>query len=276
MTTHHTPSNRSLVLIKLGGSIITNKEVPSMVRRELLTRLVSEIVRAQARSGETYILSHGQGSFAHVPAMRYQTKKGFVNGESRIGMAITQDSAAQLNRIVIKECLAQELPVASFAFSNSLVTKQAEPAHWCSQVLSEYLQQGLVPVTYGDVIVDTAQGCSVWSADKILPFIAIWFKDNSDYQVKKMVHAGEVVGVLDKDKRLVPVVSSKNIKQLKAAMTKIKGFDVTGGMWSKLGEAVRLAQNHQIETQILSGLTPNNLYQALLGQDWKGTRVSGD
>lgn len=265
--------SHSLVLIKLGGSIITNKEVPMMVRPQLLSHLVSEIVRAQHTTGDTYILSHGQGSFAHVPALRYQTKDGFVNGESRFGMAVTQDSAAQLNRIVVKECLSQQLPALSFAMSSTLVTDHSQKKHWYPQVLVEYLAQDLMPVTYGDVIVDATQGCAIWSADKILPFLASWFKHHSDFEVKKIVHAGEVEGVFDEDKQLVPQISTHNLSQLKNAMTKIKGFDVTGGMWNKLEEAVQLAEVEQVETQILSGLIADNLFNALTGGEWKGSRV---
>jgi isopentenyl phosphate kinase len=39
-------------------------------------------------------VGHGQGSFAHVPASKYQNYGCFINEESVLGMAIVQDSAA--------------------------------------------------------------------------------------------------------------------------------------------------------------------------------------
>ena len=164
--------SQEVILIKLGGSVITNKEVPMMVRKRALRRLVDEVNRASRKSSKTFIIGHGAGSFAHVPALRYKTKDGFVNGESRMGMAITQDSAAKLNRIVVEDFLAAELPAVSFSFSNTLVTKKEQKQGWGGQVLEQYLEKGLLPVVYGDVIVDIQQGCTIWSTEKIFSFLA--------------------------------------------------------------------------------------------------------
>ena len=264
--------SQEVILIKLGGSIITNKEVSMMVRERALRRLVEEIARARKKTDSLFILGHGQGSFAHVPALRYKTMDGFINGDSLIGMAITQDSAAKINRIVVGRCLAQELPAVSFAFSSTLVTAKKQKKSWDGRVLEQYLEKGLLPVIYGDVIVDSEQGCTIWSTETIFSFLVPWLQQKTEYEVKKVVHVNELAGVLDHDGQVIPEISLNNAAEVKKMMTKTKGFDVTGGMWHKIGESLKLAKQG-IETHIISGLKKDNLYQVLTAQEYEGTRV---
>jgi isopentenyl phosphate kinase len=192
-----------LTLIKLGGSIITDKERANFVRTDVLQRLISEMAKAQAEIGDHYILGHGQGGFAHIPAQKYDTMNGFLNEDSRYGMAVTQDSAAQLNRIVVAECLRQNLPAVSYLMSNALVTKNRVAQSWDSQVLQSYFAQGLLPITCGDVIVDAEQGCTIWSTEEILTFLAEHFSKHGQ-PVRRIVHVTEVPGVLDHQQQIVP------------------------------------------------------------------------
>ncbi len=264
---------QNITLIKLGGSIITNKEVPMMVREDVLKRLVAEIVKAQNETGELYIVGHGQGSFAHAPALRYKTMDGFINDESPIGMAITQDSAAQLNRIVVTEFLAAGVPAVSFNFSNTLVTKNGVAEHWCSAVLEEYLAKGLFPITGGDVIVDSAQGCTIWSTEKVLGHIAQHFADSAKYTVKKMIHVAEVEGVLDGMGKVIPEITSSNLENVHQLITSTKGFDVTGGMAHKLEESMKLAVGG-VKTGIITGLKRDVLYTSLTTEKIHGTEIT--
>ena len=158
---------KKVTLIKLGGSIITNKEIPMSLRQATLSRLVGEIAQAKKRlKDELFVVGHGQGSFAHVPATQYKTMGGFINEESPYGMAIVQDSAAQLNRLVVHEFLRHEIPAVSFYASNTILTKKRQAQNFCSEVLFEYLDKGLLPVTCGDVLVDQAQGCTIGQLKK--------------------------------------------------------------------------------------------------------------
>ena len=264
---------KPVTLIKLGGSVITNKEVPMMVRRQVLSRLVAEIARARQQTGELFIIGHGQGSFAHAPAMQFQTMEGFVRGDSVIGMAVTQDSAAQLNRIVVRESLSQQLPAVSFLFSNTLVTRGKEAVSWSGEVLEEYLDKGLLPVTGGDVIVDMEQGCTIWSTEKVLGHIAEQLQYSDSFRAVRIIHVTEVPGVLDKNSGVIPAISHHNLAEVKEAISDTKGFDVTGGMWHKIEESLKQAELG-LRTDIISGLETDNLYNCLVGQPYTGTTIS--
>jgi len=279
-----TKKSHSVVLLKLGGAIITNKEIPNQLRSDVLQRLVKEIAQVKKEREICLVLGNGVGSFAHVPAAHYRTMEGFVTDESRIGMAITQDSAARINREVVKVCLEAGLPAVTLAPSNSLVTNNHQAASYFTDVFEEYLKNDLLPVTHGDVLIDRAQGCTIWSTDTVFSFFARQFHQRG-WQVQKIIHVTEAGGVWqrenndwkmsDGEKVIYEAITPKMRAEVKASMGEVKGFDVTGGMWHKIQEALSLT-DLGITTQIISGLTPGNVYQALLGDSSIGTTITTD
>ena len=263
---------KNLTLIKLGGSIITDKEIPMSLRKSVLTRLVGEIASAkQEKPEQLLIVGHGQGSFAHVPASKYQTMAGFINEESVLGMAIVQDSAATLNRLVVHEFLKHELPAVSFYASNTIVTKKRKKRFFCADVINEYLRKDLLPVTCGDVLVDSEQGCTIWSTEEILAFLADYFLAQN-MRVNKIIHVTKVAGFLDKHGQVVPEITAQNWSKVKKDLRHTRGFDVTGGMGLKIEESLNLAKKG-IQSVIISGLLKENLYWALTDQDCVGTII---
>lgn len=263
---------KKLTLIKLGGSVITNKEVPMMVRADVLHRLVKEIAKAQKDTGGSYIIGHGQGSFGHAPALRYKTMDGFINKDSVMGMAITQDTAAQLNRIVVQELINEHLPAVSFLFSNTMITNDKKADNWCFDVLATYLKSGLVPITGGDVIVDKKQGCTIWSTEQVLSHIAQHFGEEYQYEIERIIHVTEVDGMLSAKGELIPKVNRENEQEIITHLNGTKGFDVTGGMGHKIDESLQLLDKG-VESYILSGLKKDNLYNALTDTGWQGTYI---
>jgi len=264
---------KKITLIKLGGSIITNKDIPMSLRSDLLQKLVREIAIAKARMpDELLIVGHGQGSFAHVPASKYRTLDGFINEESVLGMAIVQDSAATLNRLVVHEFLKNELPAVSFYASNTIVSKQRKVASYYMDVLWHYLEKGLLPVTCGDVLVDSQQGCTIWSTEQILSFFAEYFSERG-LAVSQIIHVTEVPGFLGCNGQVIKRITKKTWPQLQKMLTSTKGFDVTGGMGLKVEESLALAERN-IKSYILSGIAKDNLLAALTKQPFLGTEIS--
>lgn len=242
------------------------------LRKAVLSRLVDEIARAyKEKNDELFIVGHGQGSFAHVPAQEYKTMHGFINDESKFGMAVVQDSAAQLNRIVVHEFIRHHIPAVSLYPSNSIVTKARKPHVFCTEVFEQYIKLGLFPITGGDVIADTQTGCTIWSTEEVLAFFAKEFVKKG-WQIKQIIHVTEVDGFLNSQKKLVKEITKKNWAELKHALEKTKGFDVTGGMGLKVEESLSLAKIG-ISSRIISGLKKNNLYNALTDKNSIGTTI---
>ena len=91
----------NLILVKLGGSLITDKNKPFTPRHDVINRLAREIHEAKEEKHLKVIVGHGGGSFPHKPAKDYRTNEGIVNGQSFKGIALVQDAASKLNRIIV-------------------------------------------------------------------------------------------------------------------------------------------------------------------------------
>ena len=69
--------SKEIVLLKLGGSLITDKDIPYTPRLDKLTDLAQEIKTVLDSSPDLLlILGHGSGSFGHVAAKKYGTRDG--------------------------------------------------------------------------------------------------------------------------------------------------------------------------------------------------------
>ena len=62
-----------MILIKFGGSVITDKAEYRKFNKETVARLADEI----KRSGQEVIIVHGAGSFGHVVSKQYNLQKGY-------------------------------------------------------------------------------------------------------------------------------------------------------------------------------------------------------
>jgi len=91
-----------ITLLKLGGSLITNKEKPHSVRTETIRRVGFEIKEALDSDPDIkLILGHGSGSFGHVPASRYHTLDGVQTPSEWRGFAEVHAEADELNKITV-------------------------------------------------------------------------------------------------------------------------------------------------------------------------------
>ena len=80
--------NRPLIFLKLGGSLITDKQRPRTPRPEVLSRLAGEIGRAlKAQPKISLVLGNGAGSFGHVTAKKYGTRQGVRTEQEWKGFA---------------------------------------------------------------------------------------------------------------------------------------------------------------------------------------------
>ena len=148
---------------------------------------------------------------------------------------------------------------------------------WLSYVKSyidpikEALHIGVIPVVYGDVVLDKVTGCTIFSTEKILSILARELQ--KDYKIK-IIYLTDVDGVYDKKGRVIPKISAKDFKFLKSAIVGVKGVDVTGGMLHKVEESLGLAKKTGIKTLIVNGTKEGSLKNAISGKNIKGTLVA--
>lgn len=264
---------KKIILLKLGGSVITDKAGKSVIREEVLHDLVSQLAQFMAENPDILLfVGHGQGSFAHVPAKKYNTKLGFISTESKFGMAVTQHRVGEAHQLVLQEMLEQKLPAVSFRINSSLVTDSSGTKVWQGAVLVEYLKQGLLPITTGDVVVDSAQGCAIWSTEKILEQVCGFLPEHG-FEVERIVHVTDVPGVTDLGGETIKEISPENAASVRKMITSPSVADVTGGMWHKIETSLNLAQKG-VDSQIISGLEPKNMYNCLSRQQYIGTKIT--
>ena len=69
-----------IILLKLGGSLITDKTRPYTPRLDVLDDLAQQIGTAlQTNPGLSLVLGHGSGSFGHTAAKQYHTRDGLTD-----------------------------------------------------------------------------------------------------------------------------------------------------------------------------------------------------
>jgi isopentenyl phosphate kinase len=259
-----------IILIKLGGSLITNKSKPLELRAEVLADLVSQVKKAWDETEDSIILAHGSGSFGHVPAEKYKTIDGKIHEQSVYGAAVVEDVASQLNRIVVGECLKQNLPAVSIRPFDVLHLDKGKVKRVDLDSLIHSLSLGFLPVLYGDVVLDLKTGFTIWSTEKVLNLLASEMKIRG-MKVDKVIHCGETDGFLVKDK-VVPEINLGNVMEMKKFVGTTKGFDVTGGMLHKVEEALITAEAG-IDSYIIGGNHGGNLFRAIVGEEFIGTRI---
>ncbi|MFZ2202258.1 MAG: isopentenyl phosphate kinase [Microgenomates group bacterium] len=261
---------RELLLIKLGGSLITDKSKEFAARPGVILRLAKEIKVAQKSFPGKIILAHGSGSFGHSVAAKYRTKEGMVNKQSLIGLPLVADAAIRINRIVIEELLRAGLPAVSFAPASLFLAGNGELKETNPQPIFRALDLGFLPVLYGDIIFDEKRGFCIFSSETVLGILANQAKNAFD--VIRLIYCGNTDGVYDANGKTIPEITPRTYQKIKRFITGSGQTDVTGGMLHKVKESLLQAQQG-IVTNIISGNRPNELRRAILGQKISGTTI---
>jgi len=271
-----------LILIKLGGSIITDKSKPFTENLENIKRLVKEIHEARYKKNFRLIVGHGGGSFPHSPAKKYKTNEGVVSEKSYEGIAKVQDAASRLNRIIVKELMSVNENALSIHLSSCAVAEEGVIKDMFLDPVKKLLDFDIIPVPYGDVCIDLKKGCTILSTEEILNYLGKSLKDiGSDYTVSRIIICTDVGGVFKGDPKVsenvefIPKITPKNFEEVKQYLVGSLGIDVTGGMFHKVKRMLDLAELG-IETEIIDATKPHLLKRALLGEKGIGTIITND
>lgn len=268
--------NRAWILVKLGGSLLTDKSQHDHPRPEVIARLAQEIASARQQMSEALILGHGSGSFGHVAASRFglgqaQSDAGRGSLEPQ-GISITQDAAARLHRLLIKDLIDAGAHPFSLAPASFVVARAGRPVRGFIEPLLRAVDQGLMPLVFGDVVMDESLGASICSTEQTLLFLIRRLRRRG-HTIQRLIWLGETDGIYDQQGETIAEVRPENYLRVLKAIHKPAGTDVTGGMLLRLKTAWQLARMG-IESRILDGTAPGVLESALLGdKKLPGTRI---
>jgi isopentenyl phosphate kinase len=263
-----------VTLLKLGGSLLTDKTAVEAARPEVLARLAAEIAAGAPALGGALVVAHGSGSFGHVAARRHGIAGGLRGAGQLPGVSLTQERAAALHWQVTAALAAAGLCPFSLAPSSSVVAAGGLPLAIAVEPLLLALERGLLPVLYGDVVLDREQGVAICSTERLFELLARELPAHGT-RVRRALWLGETDGVYDAAGRTVPRLDAASLADLRSgrgAVGGAAGTDVTGGMLHRVETALALGARG-IPSLIANGTTPGLLARALRGEPVPGTEV---
>jgi isopentenyl phosphate kinase len=259
-------------MAKLGGSLITDKSKVRAHRKNVIYRLANEIHEAREERDFSLVLGHGGGSYAHPVAKNYRTREGVIDKQSYRGIAEVHDAVSDLNGIVVDSLREAGENAISVQPSSTAIAERGKIKRWYLKPLKTMLSYDMVPVVYGDVLVDTKKGCSIVSTEEVLGFLS------KKLGSKRMIIAGTTDGVFkedphkNKNAEFIPEITPKNYQEIIGFIGGSAGIDVTGGMLGKINSLISLT-SHDIEVEIINGEKEDYLKRALLGERDLGTII---
>ena len=178
---------RPYAIVKMGGSLLTNKESPPGVMSTDLARLADEIIRIQ----KPIVVVHGLGSFGKSVLPEAGHTADFFASEE-LGLAVAfERSAASLAVRVIGAFL--EHGAFAFGVAPSAVFSATGGAVSISDAtpIANCLERGLLPVVRGGLLFDSLFGIVACSSDAFVAALALALRPEI------VVFATDVEGVYD-------------------------------------------------------------------------------
>jgi isopentenyl phosphate kinase len=261
----------SLLFLKLGGSLITDKIRPYTVRPEKLDLLAAEISSAFNENTDLHlVLGHGSGSFGHAAASRYHTRQGVSGSAAWCGFAEVWYQASALNRLVVEALHRAGLPAVTLSPAASITANAGKVSMWNHYPIQAALTNGLLPVIHGDVAFDQVLGGTILSTEDLFAHLAL------QLHPQRILLAGREAGVwadFPAHGHLLEEITPANFARHVSGFGAANGTDVTGGMLSKVTGMLSLVEQiPALEILIFSGEQPGNLLGALQGEN-PGTRL---
>ena len=255
-------------IIKLGGSVISDKTTPFRAYTNNIKSLAKEI----ALLHHSFILLHGGGAFGHPLAKQYNLAQGYQDHTQINGIGLTHSAMIQLNQIVVKALAALDLPVMSFSPSSLAITNAGRIEEMNIQPIRKALKLGINPVLFGDIVFDLANQFAILSGDQLLSYLAKQFHSS------RVFIGTDTDGIFTEEPKqnqsakLIPNVSSNNIDTIFSGITDSTKIDVTGGMRGKLLELLEIADPKR-EIIIFNAQVPGRLTQLVHHEDVPCTRI---
>jgi len=242
-----------MILIKMGGSVITNKAKPLSARRKTIDNILKQIKKIN----EPKILVHGGGSYGHYWSVKYDMHTKPAKYDLK-GLSVVKNSMIELDKIILDSAVKNRLnpyclPPTDFMNGNKPIRSKIEK-------IGEIAKSGLTPITYGDALWYGQKKSYILSGDVIMTTIAKILKP------RLSVFVLNVDGVYSnvKSKKLI-----YDFRKEKPEISKNK-MDVTGGMERKITEATKISKSG-LKVFFVNGNKPQRIASAISGKKFEGT-----
>jgi len=263
-----------ILVLKLGGSLITDKSKPYTMRTDILRAASKEIGNCMKEGlVKKLAIVHGVGSYGHPPVIQHKLYKGFISESQLLPISCTQSEVNELRRAVTA-CLQDEgVPVNLFHTSSIATARKGQIVKMDLEAVKGFMSIGMVPVLGGDMVYDTEMGFSVGSGDQVAAILA------RELKATDLIFATDVAGVYDADPKVnsgarpIKEISLSNPQEL--AKAKDNERDASGAMRGKLYvlEGLKPELSQGLRLSIISMMTPGRLSTFLQGGLVEGTLI---
>jgi len=256
-----------MLLVKLGGSVLTDKGRLRSPRRTAIRRLARELAAARA----PLLVVHGAGSYGHILARKHRLNEGGATRAKRGAAARVQADVKALDGLVVDALIAAGLAAVPIPPSAVLSLDDGRVSSIDLTPFLEFSSMSFTPVTFGDVVRDLRRGFSICSGDLLMLELARAFRP------ERALFVADVDGLFTADPkthksaRLLEAVKPSDLPQVKFRAA--SRTDVTGSIEGKVRRMFEIA-DHVGECWIVNGNVKNRVRDALRGRQVVGTRVS--
>lgn len=256
-------------ILKIGGSVITDKDGELAARTHSISRIADELKRA---SVSNLIIVHGGGSFGHPIAEKYCIKEGFKHATQVVGFAETHHIMTVLNGLFMDALVWRNIPAVSITPSSCIITHNGRIEYFEGTALKMLLKMCFCPIMYGDAVLDTELGFTILSGDQLIAHIA------TKLNAERLIVGVDVDGLYDADPkvestaRMFNHLTLQELKKLQSNLYKPTSGDVTGGMSGKIAELLPVVEKG-IPVTIVNATKPDYIYRVLKGESVEGTLI---
>ena len=210
-----------MILVKLGGSVITDKTTYRTFREGSVRRLAREM----STTDEQKIVVHGAGSYGHIYAKEYALQSGLKEKRQIEGVAKVMHDVRELDNLVVGAFNDEGMWSAAVPPGSSVIMKGGILSRMDIWPFERYLKIGITPVTFGDVALDNEKGVSICSGDQLMVRLAKRFRP------RKVIFCADVDGLFTADPNCDPTATLiENVDQntLSTIPRTDRCVDVTG------------------------------------------------
>ncbi|ABE54452.1 aspartate/glutamate/uridylate kinase [Shewanella denitrificans OS217] len=238
------------LIIKFGGSIITDRESPYTLKRDMCNALIQKVIALKQQSATPILLVLGGGAYGHPPVHEYGLASARGNGTvSNLQFSRLTTGLYKLMVDFMQISYENSLEMHPFQSSSLFMCQDGKVKSVFSEAIEKSLQFNDIPLLTGGSAYDTTLGQLVFGSDRIPELLTKMFK------VSKCIFVSDVDGVYEHTGgKMFDEITPELYPSLSDAIFATGRLDVTGSMKGKVDAAMRLAEM-EVSSVICSAAT---------------------
>ena len=215
------------VVLKLGGSVITDKQRPETLDEEHLARAAEAVAGYDGK----LVLVHGGGSFGHHHASEHGISSEAGSHDAAGALAV-HDAMGRLNDAVLAALHERGVPALPVRPLSAAVRDADGELSLSTTPVKTMLAEEFIPTVQADVIAHAGAGVTVVSGDELVVALA------EQVDAERVGLCAGVPGVFDSEGVVIDRIES--FAPVREALGESDATDVTGGMAAKVRALLEL------------------------------------